>query len=197
MSSADERGRSGRQDSYPENAGMHDASTVPEVLPPFDRSSDQGDTESRLKGADELKAALIEMFSEQRLAVLATQQSGAPYGNLVAFAATDDAKTLMFATSRSTRKYVNISADSRIALVIDNRSNQIEDFHRAMAATAVGSATEVGEPERGNLVDVYLRKHPYLSEFVKSPTCALLKVDVEKYVVVYRFQNVMEIFPKE
>jgi uncharacterized protein YhbP (UPF0306 family) len=195
MSSADDPGRSGTRDRYPEHAGTRDASSIPDALPPYYRSSDRGETGPPLKGADELKKDLMEMFSEQRLAVLATQQSGAPYGNLVAFAATEDAKTLMFATSRSTRKYVNISADSRIALVIDNRSNEVEDFHKAMAATAVGSATEVGEPERGDLVEIYLRKHPYLSEFLKSPTCALLKVDVQKYVVVYRFQNVMEIFP--
>jgi hypothetical protein len=161
-----------------------------------DNRGRRGPEEGYSENAGELRAALIDMFSEQRLAVLATQQSGAPYGNLVAFAATQDAKTLMFATGRSTRKFFNISNDNRIALVIDNRSNRIEDFHQAMAATAVGSAVEVGEPEREDLLEIYLRKHPYLSEFVASPTCALLKVDVEKYVVVYRFQNIIEIFPK-
>lgn len=156
-----------------------------------------GREESPSETTGELRAALVEMFSHQRLAVLATQQSGAPYGNLVAFAATEDAKTLMFATGRSTRKYSNISMDNRIALVIDNRSNEVEDFQRAMAATAVGSAVEVKEPERGDLLEIYLRKHPYLSEFVTSPACALLRVDVEKYVVVYQFQSVVEIFPQD
>jgi hypothetical protein len=40
---------------------------------------------------------------------------------------------------------------------------------------------------------LYLSKHPYLKEFVSSPTCALLRMDVETYYVVHQFQNVMEL----
>jgi hypothetical protein len=40
---------------------------------------------------------------------------------------------------------------------------------------------------------VYLGKHPYLEGFVTSPTCALLRIKVEKYIVVTRFQEVREI----
>jgi hypothetical protein len=40
---------------------------------------------------------------------------------------------------------------------------------------------------------VYLGKHPHLEEFVTSPTCALLRIKVEKYIVVTRFQEVREI----
>jgi hypothetical protein len=36
-----------------------------------------------------------------------------------------------------------------------------------------------------------------LKEFVSSPTCALLKMDVETYYVVSRFQNVLELHIKK
>jgi len=47
--------------------------------------------------------------------------------------------------------------------------------------------------ERQPFLPVYLEKHPYLEEFVASPTGALLRVKVDKYIVVTRFQEVMEI----
>jgi len=141
-----------------------------------------------------LKRELKKLFKKQRLAVLATQKNGQPYSSLVAFAVTEDLKHLIFATSRATRKYDNFSSDSRVALLIDNRSNKASDFHRAMAVTAVGAAIEVDEDRRQELIHLYLAKNPHLKDFVQSPTCALVRVSVKTYYVVRTFQNVMEIY---
>jgi len=51
--------------------------------------------------------------------------------------------------------------------------------------------------EKKRFQKLYLSKHPYLKEFVSSPTCALLRMDVETYYVVRQFQNVMELHIKE
>jgi len=144
-----------------------------------------------------LKEFLRDLFSSQRLAVLATQNRRQPYGNLVAFMATNDLRLLLFATTRATRKYANISSNPRIAMVVDNRSNQEADFHQAAAVTATGVVKEVEGSEKERFQKLYLSKHPYLKEFVSSPTCALLKVEVETYYVVNRFQNVMELHIKK
>lgn len=140
-----------------------------------------------------LRRELKKLFKKQRLAVLATQKNGQPYSSLVAFAVTEDLKQLIFATSRATRKYDNFSSDSRVALLIDNRSNKESDFHKAMAVTAVGAAIEVDENRRQQLAHLYLAKHPHLKEFVESPTCALVRVSVKTYYIVRTFQNVMEL----
>jgi hypothetical protein len=78
-------------------------------------------------------------------------------------------------------------------LLIDNRGNEEKDFSHAVAATALGRAEEVSNAERKSLMEIYLRKHPYLADFVASPSCALLKVSVQRYYVVSRFQNVQEL----
>ena len=148
-----------------------------------------------MKDSHQLKQKLKELFDSQRLAVLATHRSGQPYGSLVAFAATDDLKHLLFATTRGTHKYANLSQDGRVAMLVDNRSNQEADFHNAIAATAVGTVEEVEGGEKEGLLECYLVKHPYLKEFVASLTCAFLKVKVETYYVVSRFQEVMELHP--
>jgi len=145
----------------------------------------------------QLKEFLKDLFSKQRLAVLATQNRGQPYGSLVAFMATGDLKHLLFATTRATRKYANISKNPRIAMVVDTRSNREADFHQAAAVTATGVVKEMVGPQKRRLQKLYLSKHPYLKEFVSSPTCALLRMDVETYYIVRQFQNVVELHIKK
>jgi nitroimidazol reductase NimA-like FMN-containing flavoprotein (pyridoxamine 5'-phosphate oxidase superfamily) len=141
----------------------------------------------------ELTNLLKKLFSDQLLAVLGTQGSSGPYGNLVAFAATDDLKNLIFATTRSTRKYENLLETPRVSMVMDNRSNHEIDFHEAVAVTATGSAKEIDGLELDPFRKLYLKKHPHLIDFVTAPTCALLKVKVDTYYIVRRFQQVTEL----
>ena len=76
-------------------------------------------------------------------------------------------------------------------MVIDNRTNQKADFQRAVAVTATGIAEEVANTEWDHLLKLYLSKHPHLKKFVKSPNNALLKVKVDSYYVVKKFQKVI------
>ena len=145
-----------------------------------------------MKEKQQIKQILNELFISQKLAVLGTHQGGQPYGSLVAFAATSDLRNLVFATTRATRKFANLRSDPRVSMVLDNRSNRVADFRKAVAATALGRAREVRGKERENLAEMYLAKHLHLKEFVGSPTCALVKMRVEVYYVVWRFQNVFE-----
>jgi nitroimidazol reductase NimA-like FMN-containing flavoprotein (pyridoxamine 5'-phosphate oxidase superfamily) len=143
----------------------------------------------------EMQEIVRNLLNSQRLAVLSTQMSGQPYSNLIAFAVTPDLKGILFATTRATRKYANLTTEPRVSLLMDNRSNQETDFGEASAVTILGTAAEVLGPDRESYLPVYLQKHPYLEEFVSSPTCALIRVKVEKYIMVTQFQEVREIYP--
>ena len=145
-----------------------------------------------MKEKEQIRKILLELFSSQKLAVLGTHQRGQPYGSLVAFAATPDLKSLVFATTRATRKFANLQADSRVSMVLDSRSNRVADLRKAVATTALGRAREVRGKERKKLAKLYLAKHPHLKEFLSSPTCAVIRIRVEVYYLVWRFQNVFE-----
>ena len=137
-----------------------------------------------------------DLCAAQRLAVLATDMGGHPYANLVAFAASDDLRQLVFATTRATRKFANLSRNGGVALLIDNRSNSAADFQDAVAVTAIGTARELAAEERPPHQIRYLARHPSLAEFVAAPTCALFVIEVARYCLVSRFQNVVEVtFP--
>ena len=131
----------------------------------------------------DLRELLRGLFASQQLAVLATQNGGQPYGNLVAFAECDDLKHLIFVTSRNTRKYTNVTQDERVALLIDSRANQMSDFNKARAVTAIGTAKETTGNERGRLAKAYIAKHPQLAEFVNRPDSAVIKITVSDYIV--------------
>lgn len=146
-----------------------------------------------MQDTQEVLDLIKNLLESQKLAVLSTQDHGQPYCNLMAIAATEDLKYLLFATTRATSKYANLMADSRVAVLVDNRQNDPADFTAAAALTALGKAWELQGAERQQFLTVYLRKHPYLEEFVTAPTCALLRVKVEKYIVVTRFQEVREV----
>jgi len=141
----------------------------------------------------DIQQRLRELFESQQLAVLATHRSGQPYASLVAFYATEDLKHLFFVTPRTTRKFENLKADSRVSLLVNSSTNQTLDFHRAVSVTVVGNATEVDSVERQPILEQYLKKHPHLEDFVRSPSCALVRVSATSYFMVQNFQNVLEL----
>lgn len=141
---------------------------------------------------DDLSSRLRDLFTDQPLAVLSTDSDSRPYASLVAFAASSDLRRLYFATSRDTRKYANLRSNSRVALLVDNRTNRIDDFTSAVAVTVLGESRELNGAERADAERLYLGKHPHLKEFVSSPSCALVEVAVSSLYLVSRFQNVTE-----
>ena len=112
----------------------------------------------------EIRNRLQNLCASQKLAVVSTQSDGQPYASLVAFVASEDMRYILFATPKTTRKYANLMADPKVSLLIDNRSNQEKDIHRAMAVTVLGIAEPVGGDD-DQFFQKYLSKHPYLEDF--------------------------------
>ena len=144
------------------------------------------------KTDQEMRTHIGSILSQQSLAVLSTQRNGQPYTNLMAFANSEDLGEFVVATGKSTRKYQNLMMDSRVSLLVDNRSNKEHDFHAAEALTVMGVANAVDEQDRYFYEDIYIKKHPYLQDFIQTSTTRLFKIRVKIYRLVSRFQNVVE-----
>ncbi len=132
------------------------------------------------------------LLASQKLCVLATADEGVPYTSIVAFAETADLHRLLFVTTRQTRKFRNISGNSNVALLIDNRTNTEEDLHNAAAVTAAGTVQEIDKDAQPECSSVFLDKHPYLQDFLAAPTTALVALDVRSYIWVDHFQHVVQ-----
>ena len=137
-----------------------------------------------------VKQRLVALLMAEKFGVLSTCGERQPYASLVAFASTKDLSHIVFVTPRPTKKYANLTANARVALLVDNRSNRVSDLERAMGATAVGTVVEVRKSKSSRLIRTYLDKHPQLAGFAWSATSAVLDLRVEAYTVVERFQEV-------
>jgi nitroimidazol reductase NimA-like FMN-containing flavoprotein (pyridoxamine 5'-phosphate oxidase superfamily) len=146
-----------------------------------------------LNDQQDIQKAIETLFSGQLLAVLSTSSpDGHPYASLVCVVAEEDLSGIYFATSRATRKFSNLTAEPRAAMLVDNSQNRKSDIYEAMAVTAVGTAQEISGPEAEAARSSYCRRHPQLESFVSAPTTALIRMEVNVYYLVNRFQKVME-----
>ncbi len=135
---------------------------------------------------------LKQVVTAQRFAVLATQQSEQPYINLIAFVASDDLSSILFATSRNTQKYRNMQENEKVAILIDSRRNEPSDLIGALAITALGLASEVAKDKKDSPVLNYLDRHPTLKEFLHRPETAIISVNITDYILA-RFDRVERI----
>jgi nitroimidazol reductase NimA-like FMN-containing flavoprotein (pyridoxamine 5'-phosphate oxidase superfamily) len=148
-----------------------------------------------MQESSQLQGLLRELFASQKFAALATADGGKPHNCLVAFAAADDLRNLLFTTSRDTSKYRNLIAESRVAILVDSRSNQDSDLLNAIAVTATGKAKEAKGNERDRLLGIYLAKHPQLEDFTNASGNALVKVEIANYEIS-TFHNVRIFQPR-
>lgn len=140
----------------------------------------------------ELRPVLKDLFRSQRFAVLATDDHGQPFASLMAFAATEDLGQIVVLTERTTHKFANLKANSRVALLIDDRENKGSDTQESVAVTVLGEAQEADPDAGAPLLELYLARHPYLAAFAASPGCAIIRVKIQSYLLVSRFQKVIE-----
>jgi uncharacterized pyridoxamine 5'-phosphate oxidase family protein len=133
-----------------------------------------------------------ELLRSQKFAVLATHDNGQPYCNLVAFAETGDCKSIIFATNRNTSKYRNLTKDHRVSVLVDNRTNQVSDLGDAVALDLMGIATEISQDTIGYYRDLFMAKHPALTDFVNAAENSLFRVNIHDYIIA-SFDSVIKV----
>jgi nitroimidazol reductase NimA-like FMN-containing flavoprotein (pyridoxamine 5'-phosphate oxidase superfamily) len=138
-----------------------------------------------------LKKTIEDVLKSRTVAVLSTQGEEYPHACLVAFAVSTDLTRIVFATSRTTRKYSNIRQNNRVSILVDTRTHNEEDFHRATVVTAQGRTEELHGSEAAMMEKLFLERHSYLETFIRAPTTVLMGMKVSSYAVVSRFQNVL------
>jgi pyridoxine/pyridoxamine 5'-phosphate oxidase len=114
------------------------------------------------------QSQLIELLRERGLAVIASRgPGGEPQAALVGIAATDRAE-LLFDTSTSSRKYANLTADPRVAVVIgweDEVTCQLE---------GLADVLQGAELRRGQ--QFYFAQYPGGRQRAAEPDIALIRV---------------------
>jgi nitroimidazol reductase NimA-like FMN-containing flavoprotein (pyridoxamine 5'-phosphate oxidase superfamily) len=146
-----------------------------------------------MKTNNEVMHRIKKVIDSQSIAVLGTSKNDEPYSCLVAYATTDDVRHLIFATMRERLKYRNLSVNPRVSLIIDDRNENSSDFNETTSITILGKAQDVIGTEREENATLLLKLHPSLTDFVNSPDCAVIRVNVDKIYVVSEFESVITI----
>lgn len=140
-----------------------------------------------------LNEDIRKLLESQEFAVLATRGEDITVTSLITFASSFDLKNLVFATPRDTGKFNLISSDENISILVDDRSLQQDSINKISALTITGKARILSnENEIFEWGGLLLKKHPNLNSFLKTPTSAIILVEVIRYHYVKKFQEVWE-----
>lgn len=124
-----------------------------------------------------------QLLASQQVGTLATQDKEQPYTSLVAYAADQNLKTIIFVTAVGTRKYNNIMNNRQVSLLVHNFGGDVSSFSKAAAVTVLGTAQEAAPQDKENLVGLYLAKHPDLGDFVRDSVNKVIVITVHDYII--------------
>jgi nitroimidazol reductase NimA-like FMN-containing flavoprotein (pyridoxamine 5'-phosphate oxidase superfamily) len=146
--------------------------------------------------ASPLRNTIEQLLSNQDYGVLCVADKSLAYGALVAFACAEDLTSLYFATPITTRKFSFLGETDRAAFVVDSRSEIGNSLMTLEALTITGASRElVPGSELQRAQTILLERHRHLGTFIKSPSCAVFAIDIERIIHVSRFQEVKEWVP--
>jgi uncharacterized pyridoxamine 5'-phosphate oxidase family protein len=126
--------------------------------------------------------------------VLATERSGLPYTNLIGYLLSEDFKFLYFFTPKNTMKYKNIEINPYVSILIDNRDKNSNKKFLITAVTVIGKASILKKFD-STIINEFLFYYPELTEFTKPGLNVLVKIDIDKYILVSKLQHVVEVKP--
>ncbi|WP_051202983.1 pyridoxamine 5'-phosphate oxidase family protein [Desulfovibrio aminophilus] len=125
--------------------------------------------------SDIIPDTLRELFLGASHGVLATTGPGGPHASLMGLAPAGAGPGLYLVTGRNSRKFRNLLADPRAALLLDDRAADPRPEPGAVRALTVLGRVRVleGEEERPAAAAIAAR-HPHLRGFVDAPDAAFL-----------------------
>ncbi|MFP4548061.1 MAG: pyridoxamine 5'-phosphate oxidase family protein [Fidelibacterota bacterium] len=154
------------------------------------------DAKSNVK--PDLVKSIQNLLHDQPFSVLCTQGDCQPYGSLVAFAYSNDMKHLYFITPTETRKYMLLNQCANVSMVIDSRSLHPDNMKEVEAVTITGKARQIEQGEEYQKgIRMLKDRHPYMKDFLETPSTALFRIDVSRYYYVSRFQKVAQWTPDQ
>lgn len=141
----------------------------------------------------EARKALETILHGQRSGVLGTSFMDIPLCSQMAFAVSEDLRTLIIVTPRQTTKYDNMSSNPNVSFLISTARNDPADPGEAQALTVTAFATELDGERRHHAISLFSTKHIDLRGFAAASDNAVMELKVDSYRLVSNFQGVTRI----
>jgi len=91
-------------------------------------------------------------------------------------------------------KYKNIKTNPNVSILIDNRDKNSDKKYLVTAVTVIGKASILEKFDR-NIINKFIFYYPELTEFTKPKLNVLIKIDIDKFILVSELQKVVEVKP--
>lgn len=145
---------------------------------------------SRSSLADNATKAVIRNILTTRLSgILGTSYMDIPLCSQMAFAVSEDLRTLIVVTPRQGAKYDNLCANPNVSFLVSTAENSPDDSARAETLTAATLASETQGERRHKAVNLFADRHPHLLGFAVSKDTAVFELAVGSYNLVSNFQQ--------
>ena len=133
---------------------------------------------------------IADVLKLNKLAVLATESGGQPHLSLIAITPFGNFRQLIFATYRNTRKYRNLSHNSKVAVLIESRDVNMKGHQKSIVLTIIGHTEELSIEENEAAYQAHLKRHPQMESFMLSSDCVLIRIIAQSYQVVYGIDDI-------
>jgi len=137
-----------------------------------------------------IKTYIEDIFKISRYAVLATVGQGQPHASLIAVTPMDGYRKLIFATYRNTRKFNNLTHNSKVAVLVESIDINRTGLKDSFVLTAFGQVEDIEITEKNLVFEAHLERHPGLLSFMQSEDCSLVRIKVDTYQVVRGIDDV-------
>jgi len=136
------------------------------------------------------KELIHSILKSNSFAVLATENDGQPHASLVAITPFESDNQLIFATYRDTRKFRNLSHNSKVALLIENHKVSVQNTQTSIVLTIIGHAKEISMTDYNAAYKVHLTRHPEMESFLLTSDCVLILVIAQSYQIVIGIDDI-------
>ena len=108
-----------------------------------------------------MEQAAVKILNEHRIMTIATvRPDGWPQATIVGYA--NEGLLLYFLVYRTSQKFANIAADSRIAIAVGHEPHSLREIKAVYAGCDVAEVTDVAE--RGHAWELLAERHPNLTD---------------------------------
>ncbi len=136
-----------------------------------------------------LKEYIEAVLKTSNFAVLATEGNGQPHTSLIAITPVENYRQIIFATYRNTLKYRNLSANNKVAVLIEGEYFNREGLKVSVVLTITGHTEEISISGDEASYQSLLNRHPDMESFILSPDCVLIRVIAHSFQVVHGIED--------
>jgi nitroimidazol reductase NimA-like FMN-containing flavoprotein (pyridoxamine 5'-phosphate oxidase superfamily) len=133
-----------------------------------------------------------EIIKKNDLCVLATASEGRPHCSLMSYVPDEEVKEIYMVSHRETRKYINLTRNPSVSLLIDNREDyMVGEEEKIKALTVEGEYRPLNDSVKKDSVRLrLLKKNPNLTHFLNDPAAEIFSIRLKSFQLLDGVQDV-------